>query len=154
MNKLLQPGTKAPDFKLKSTPDQFVSLSDFRGQPVVLIFYPADFSPVCGDELVLFNQTLNEFEKKKTEIIGISVDGIWSHLAYAKDRNLHFPILSDFNPKGKVAKEYGVYREEDGEAERALFLIDKEGIISWSYISPIGVNPGVNGVLEALGKLR
>lgn len=153
-NKPLPKGVKAPDFKLKSTPDQFVSLEDFRGQLVVLIFYPADFSPVCGDELTLFNQLLKEFKKQKAEVLGISVDGVWSHIALAKERNIHFPLLSDFNPKGAVAKKYGVYREEEGEAERSLFVIDKNGIIHWSYISPIGVNPGADEVLEVLRKLR
>ena len=82
--------------------------------------------------------------------MGISVDGIWSHLAFSKDRKLHFPLLSDFEPKGAVARQYGVYREEDGEAERALFVIGAEGLIRWSYVSPVGVNPGADGIIKAL----
>src|ERR1700737_4209485 len=117
----LEPGTPAPDFKLRSTPDQFVSLSDFRGQPLLLAFYPADWSPVCGDQLALYNELLPEFRKLGAEIMGISVDGAWCHLAYSKERNLHFPLLSDFEPKGGVARLYGVYRGNEGLSERALF---------------------------------
>jgi len=150
----LAAGTKAPDFSLKTTPDQKVSLSELRGKPVILVFYPADFSPVCGDEMALFNEVLPEFEKYDTQVLGISVDNVWCHLAFAKDRNLHFPLLADFHPKGEVSKLYNAYREEDGESERALYLIDRAGKIAWGYISPVGVNPGVNGVLEALENLE
>jgi peroxiredoxin len=149
----LPPGTPAPDFTLKSTPDQSVSLSEFRGQPVVLAFYPADFSPVCGDQMVLYNEILSEFKKYNAELLGISVDGSWAHEAFAQSRNLHFPLLSDFEPKGDVARKFGVYRTGDGIAERALFVIDADGVIRWSYCSPIGVNPGADGILAALESL-
>lgn len=149
--KALSPGTKAPDFVLPSTTDQKLSLSSFRDRPVVLVFYPADWSPVCGDQLALYSELHDEFEKYKAQLLGISVDGSWSHLAFMKDRKYRgITLLSDFEPKGRVAKSYGVYREEDGVTERALFVIDKEGVIRWSYVSPIEVNPGVNGILEAL----
>jgi peroxiredoxin len=147
---LLKPGTPAPDFTLHSTPDQSVSLSQFRGNPAILAFYPADFSPVCGDEMTLYNEILPEIQNFGAEIFGISVDGVWCHLAFSKDRNLHFPLLSDFEPKGEVARKYGVYDNQDGICERALFVIDKDGVIRWSYISPIGVNPGAAGILKAL----
>jgi peroxiredoxin len=150
---VLQPGTPAPDFTLKTTPDQTVSLRDFLGHPVVLVFYPADWSPVCGDQLVLYNEVLPEIRKHKAEVLAISVDGIWCHLAFAKDRKLRFPLLSDFEPKGDVARKYGVYRKPDGVAERALFVLDPEGTIRWSYVSPIGVNPGADGILVALEDL-
>lgn len=143
-------GISAPDFTLKTTPDQTVSLKDFRGRPVILAFYPADFSPVCGDEMTLYNEILPEFQRFGAEIVGISVDGVWCHLAFSKDRNLHFPLLSDFEPKGEIARKYGVYRNKDGICERALFVIDKDGIIYWSDVSPIGVNPGAEGLLKAL----
>lgn len=146
----LQPGITAPDFTLRTTPDQSISLSQFRGNPVILVFYPADFSPVCGDEMTLFNELLPEFQRLNAEIIGISVDGVWCHLAFSKEKNLKIPLLTDFEPKGEVAKKYGVYRKKDGIAERALFLLDKDGIIRYSYVSPIGVNPGADGVLKAL----
>lgn len=147
---LLQPGTPAPDFTLHSTPDQAVSLSEFRGRPVILAFYPADWSPVCGDQMALYNQILPEFSGYGAELIGISVDGVWCHAAFARERNLHFPLLADFEPKGAVARQYGAYREHDGTTERALFVIDGEGVIRWSYCSPVGVNPGADGILQAL----
>ena len=146
----LKPGTAAPDFTLHSTPDQTVTLSDLRGRPVVLVFYPADWSPVCSDQLGLYNELLPEFYEFDAQIIGISVDGIWSHVAFSKDRKLHTPLLADFEPKGAVARLYGVYNEKTGEAERALFVIDSEGVIRWSYVSPVGINPGADGILKAL----
>jgi peroxiredoxin len=149
----LPAGTPAPDFTLPSTPDQKVSLSEFRGQPVILVFYPADWSPVCGDELALYQELLSEFQSYGAQLMGISVDGPWSHLAFAQDRHLHFPLLSDFEPKGQVSRLYGVYQEDEGEAGRALFVIDSEGIIRWSYVSPVGVNPGADGILRALEAL-
>jgi len=150
----LPAGAVAPDFTLRSTPDQFVSLSDFRGQPVVLAFYPADWSPVCGDQMTLYNEILPEFKELGAEFLGISVDGAWCHAAFARDRKLHFPLLADFHPKGAVARAYGVYRENDGVSERALFVINPEGIVHWSYVSPIGVNPGAAGILSALEELQ
>jgi peroxiredoxin len=150
----LQPGTPAPDFNLRSTPDQWLTLNEFRGQPVVLAFYPADWSPVCGDQMALYNEMLPEFQQFDTELIGISVDGAWCHAAFARDRKLHFPLLADFEPKGEIARRYGVYRDKDGVSERALFVIDPTGVIHWSYVSPIGVNPGANGILSALEGLQ
>src|SRR5262245_25239533 len=146
----LEPGTKAPDFNLPSTPDQRVSLADFRGRPVVLAFYPEDWSPVCSDQLALYQELLPEFTRFDAELIGISVDGIWCHLAFAKDRNLHFPLLADFEPKGEVSRAYGVYRLPDGTSERALYVIDSDGVVRWSYVSPVGINPGADGILRAL----
>jgi peroxiredoxin len=153
MSEILAPGTPAPDFKLHVTPDQTVSLSELRGKPVILAFYPADWSPVCGDQMALYNEVLSEFRKHDAELLGISVDGAWCHEAYAKDRNYHFPLLADFEPKGAVSRAYGAYRESDGMSERALFVIDKDGIIRWSFISPIGINPGAEGILQALEEL-
>ncbi|HTY24627.1 MAG TPA: redoxin domain-containing protein [Desulfomonilaceae bacterium] len=146
----LKPGVQAPDFCLSTTPDQKVSLSEFRGQPVVLVFYPADWSPVCSDQLALYNELMPEFSGFDAQIIGISVDGVWCHLAFSKDRKLHIPLLADFEPKGAVARQYGVYREKDGESERALFVIDSDGVIRWSHVSPVGINPGADGILKAL----
>jgi peroxiredoxin len=148
-----QVSTKAPEFRLASTPDQKVALSDFLGRPVVLVFYPADWSPVCSDQLSLYTELHEEFANFDAEVMGISVDGIWSHLAFAHDRKYHLPLLSDFEPKGATAKAYGVYRDGDGFSERALFVIDREGIIRWRYVSPVGVNPGADGILRALEAL-
>jgi peroxiredoxin len=150
---ILEPGTEAPDFRLNVTPDQALSLHELRGKPVVLFFYPADWSPVCGDQIALYNQVLPEFKKHHATLVGISVDGVWCHAAFAADRKLHFPLLSDFEPKGDVARKYGVYRQHEGVCERALFVLDEEGVIRWSYVSPIAVNPGADGILDALESL-
>jgi len=150
----LQAGDRAPDFELPATPDQTVMLSEFRGQPVILVFYPEDWSPVCSDQLGLYQAVLPEFQKFGAELIAISVDSAWSHLAFAKDRNLHFPLLADFEPKGDVARAYHVYREVAGTSERALFVVDADGVIRWSYVSPVGVNPGADGILRALEQLN
>jgi peroxiredoxin len=146
----LSPGTRAPDFTLSATPDRTISLRDFRGHPVILAFYPADWSPVCGDQLAVYNEILPEFVRHHATLLGISVDGVWCHQAFSEQRHLHFPLLADFEPKGAVAREYGVYRAADGFADRALFVIDGDGVVRWSYVSPIGVNPGADGILEAL----
>lgn len=153
MAHMLTPGTKAPSFTLPVTPDQKLSLEELRGQPVILAFYPADWSPVCGDEMALFNEVLPEFRRYNAMLLGISVDGVWCHEAFAHARKLKFPLLADFEPKGAVAREYGAYREHEGVTERALFVIDKDGVIQWSYCSPVAVNPGADGILEALEKL-
>jgi peroxiredoxin len=150
----LSPGARAPEFSLQATPDQAVSLGDFRGKLLFLFFYPADWSPVCGDQVVIYNELLGEFRGLGAEVCGVSVDGAWCHLAFAKDRKLQYPLLADFEPKGAVARSYGVYRDKDGTSERALFLIDGESIVRWSYVSPIGINPGADGVLQALEDFR
>ena len=151
---LLAPGVQAPEFTLHSTPDQVVSLSDFRGQPVILAFYPSDWSPVCGDQMALYNEILPEFSRYGAQLLGISVDGVWCHTAFHADRKLRFPLLADFEPKGGVARQYRAYREEEGTTERALYVIDGGGIVRWSYVSPISVNPGADGIMEALKGLR
>ena len=153
MDAILGRGTAAPEFTLHVTPDQSLSLTELRGKPVILAFYPADWSPVCGDQMALYNEILPEFQKYDAQLLGVSVDGVWCHEAFAKDRHLHFPLLADFEPKGAVAQTYGVYRKSDGVSERALFVIDKAGIIAWSYVSPIAVNPGADGILQALDEL-
>lgn len=151
---ILTAGTKAPNFNLRATPDQLISLSDFKGRPVILVFYPADWSPVCSDQLAIYNELLSEFRHYRAEMLGISVDSVWCHLAFENQRKLHFPLLSDFEPKGEVSREYGVYREQTGTSERALFVIDEEGYIKWSYLSPYNVNPGAEGILSTLENLQ
>jgi peroxiredoxin len=120
---------------------------------VILAFYPSDWSPVCGDQMGLYNEILPEFHKFGAQLLGISVDGPWCHRAFAEARRFHFPLLSDFEPKGAVARQYGAYRTKEGVSERALFVIEKSGIISWSYCSPVAVNPGADGILQALENL-
>jgi len=153
MSTILQAGTLAPDFDLYAAPNQKLSLRESRGKPVILAFYPADWSPVCGDQMSLYNEVLAEFQKYGAELLGVSVDGVWCHEAFAKDRHLQFPLLSDFEPKGEISRLYGVYRAEEGVSERALFVIDRQGVISWSYLSPVAINPGADGILEALEEL-
>jgi peroxiredoxin len=150
MTDILTKGTRAPGFTLHVTPDQTLSLDELAGRRVILAFYPADWSPVCGDQMSLYNHVLPEFHRHGAELLGISVDGAWCHQAFAHDRKLHFALLADFEPKGAVARSYGAYRTAEGVAERALFVIDEKGMIAWSYCSPIAVNPGADGILDAL----
>ena len=147
---ILGAGAPAPDFALHSTPDQILRLGELRGKPVVLAFYPADWSPVCGDQMALYNEMREEFAELNAQLVGISVDGVWCHAAFAKARKLHFPLLSDFEPKGAVSRAYGAYRTAEGISERALFVLDAVGVIRWSYLSPVGVNPGADGIFKAL----
>jgi peroxiredoxin len=150
---VLPAGSEAPGFELQSKPDETLSLSALGGRPVVLVFYPNDWSPVCSDQLALYQELMPEFDRFEAQLVGISVDSIWSHLAFAENRHLRFPLLADFEPKGELARRYGVYRSADGTSERALYVIDRDGVISWSYVSPVGINPGADGILRALEEL-
>jgi peroxiredoxin len=146
----LRPGTVAPDFMLHSTPDQQIGLRDFRGRRLILAFYPADWSPVCDDEMTLYSAIVPDFKHHGAEILGISVDGAWCHAAYKAHHKIQFALLSDFEPKGDVARRYGVYATRYATSERALFVVDETGVIRWSHVSPIGVNPGADGIFDAL----
>ena len=148
----LPEGTPAPDFTLHSMPDEMVSLHDFRGQPVILAFYPADWSPFSNDELALYNKLLPEFARLKAELLGISVDGVWSHLAFAQQRQLRFPLLSDFEPKGAVARAYGVYRVEEGTSAHALFVLDADQVISLESRLPSGSSTRVLKICSPLSR--
>jgi peroxiredoxin len=150
---ILPADATAPDFRLPASTGEEIQLSTLRGTAVILAFYPADWSPVCGDQMTLYNEVLPMFEDYGGRLLGISVDGAWSHRAFADARNLRFPLISDFEPKGAVARAYGVYRQEQGTAARALFVIDPEGMIVWSYLSPPGINPGAEGILQALERI-
>ena len=150
----LAPGTPAPGFSLPSTAGSEISLRELRGRPVILAFYPADWSAVCGEQMALYNEILDMFAEFDAQLLGISVDGLWSHRAYAESRKLRFPLLSDFEPKGAVARQYGVYRKPEGTSERALFVLDQKGVIRWRYVSPSDVNPGADGILKALEQIR
>jgi peroxiredoxin len=150
MSQIISAGTLAPDFTLRQSPDRQLTLSELRGKSVILAFYPADFSPVCGDQMALYNETLEEFSRLNAQLLGISVDSAWCHAAFAAARHLKFPLLADFEPKGAIAMRYGAYDQEEGTSERALFVIDPEGVVRWSYLSPMGVNPGADGILDAL----
>ncbi len=151
---MLKTGTQAPDFSLNTTPDQKLSLSQLKGKRVILAFYPADWSPVCGDQMALYNEMLKIFSKHNAQLLGISVDSKWCHMAFAQDRKLHFPLLADYEPKGAVAKLYDVYDNEEGQCKRALYVIDEVGVIRWSYLSPVGINPGADGIIDALNEMK
>jgi peroxiredoxin len=152
--KALDVGTLAPELSLPSTTGDTITLNNYQGRPVILVFYPADFSSVCGDQLALYNEMLPLFEEHEAQVLGISVDGIWCHQAFAEQRHLQFPLLSDFEPKGSVARSFGVFDAKQGINKRALFVIDAEGVIRWNHVSPAGVNPGADGILKALASLE
>jgi peroxiredoxin len=147
------PGEHAPDFALPRSPNDRLSLAELRGAPAVLAFYPADWSPVCSDQMALYQAAMSEFARYDASVVGLSVDGVWCHRAFANDRGIEFPLLADFEPKGEVARRYGVY-DADGTAERALFVLDADGVVAWNHLSPPDVNPGADGILDALSSLR
>jgi len=147
-------GNQAPDFVLSSESGDLLALSDFRGRPVVLVFYPADNTSVCASQLTLYNEAFQMFSEYDAQLLGISVDDQASHQEFARKLSLRFPLLSDDDPIGEIARAYGVYDEEDQVSERALFVLDTQGNVSWRYVAPRGVNPGANGILEALESLR
>lgn len=146
----LPPGTPAPDFVLPRSAHASVSLGDFLGRRLVLAFYPADWEPVSREQLALYEEYAPAFEGLRTGVVGISPDGVWSHAAFAREVGMRFPLLSDSQPKGAVARAYGVYLEDKDSSSRALFVVDERGIIRWSRTYPGLVNPGVDGILCAL----
>jgi peroxiredoxin len=148
----LEVGIKAPDFSLPDASKRTVRLSDFRGKNVILCFYPLDWSPACSDQLSLYQSDLKEFERCNTQLLCISVDNIYSHGAWAAVRGLTFPLLSDFHPKGEVAKLYNVWRQTDGFSERALYVVDPTGIIRYKIVSPHLDN--IPDIYELLDQVR
>jgi peroxiredoxin len=151
---IIQPGTPAPSFSLADQSGAPVTLADMRGKPAIIAFYPADWSPVCGDQMALYNEVLPVFKEAGAELFGVSVDSMWCHAAFAENRKLRFRLLADFEPKGAVARRFGAYHDSDGTSERALFVLDPRGVVSWSYLSPIAVNPGADGILDALDAMK
>jgi peroxiredoxin len=135
-NDPLREGTAAPDFVLLDAHANRIGLADFKGRPVVLVFYPLDWSPTCSDQLSLYQSELGEFERLDTELVGISVDSIYCHGAWAAVRGIKLPLLADFHPKGETARRYNVWRERDGFSERALYVVDHGGIIRYGHVSP------------------
>jgi len=147
---VIEPGTKAPDFSLPDQDGHQVSLADFAGQRLLLVFYPLDFSPVCTDQLSLYQEVLGEIEAQGAKVVGISVDSSYCHHAFREKLNLTMPLLADFNPKGKVSQDYGAWIEGAGISNRALVLID-DGTVTWSHVSPSPVEiPGANLIFDAL----
>jgi peroxiredoxin len=147
---VIEPGAQAPDFTLPDQDGNKVSLADFRGQTLVLVFYPADFSPVCTDQLSVYQEVLGQFEERGAKLLGISVDGAFCHRAFRTHMSLDFPLLADFHPKGEVAKAYGVWSDEHGVSGRALVMVGPSGIVEWSYMSPPLEVPGANLIFDAL----
>jgi peroxiredoxin len=144
-------GTKAPDFSLPDHDGNQVSLSDFAGRKLVLCFYPLDFSPVCSDQLSLYQEVLGEIEGRGASLVGVSVDSSFCHHAFRKDRGLTMPLLSDFNPKGEVSRAYGAWIDSVDHGNRSLVLIDQQGTVSWSHASPTPLEiPGANLIFDAL----
>jgi peroxiredoxin len=155
LNQPLPVGADAPDFELPDASGQPVRLSDFRGRPVVLVFYPLDWSPGCSQQLDLYEQESEEFRSRDAQLLAISVDSIYSHGAWAAVRGLSFPLLADFQPKGEVARRYGVWREADGFSERALYVVDPEGRIVYSHVSPyLHHIPDIYELLDAVDAAR
>jgi peroxiredoxin len=155
VNEPLPVGAQAPDFALPDASGQTVRLSDFHGQPVVLVFYPLDWSPGCSQQLDLYEQEIEEFRSRGAQLLAVSVDSLYSHGAWAAVRGLSFPLLADFQPKGEVARSYGVWREHDGFSERALYVIDPNGRIAHSHVSPyLHHIPDIYELLEAVDAAR
>jgi peroxiredoxin len=147
---VIETGSAAPDFALRDQDGEKVSLADFRGQTVVLVFYPADFSPTCTDQLSVYQEVLGELEERGAKLVGISVDGAFCHKAFQDHLNLTMPLLADFHPKGEVAKAYGVWSEDYGVAGRALVMVGPDGKVQWTYMSPPLEVPGANLIFDAL----
>jgi peroxiredoxin len=144
-------GEPAPDFTLRDQDGEDVSLSDYKGRKVMLVFYPADFSPVCGDQLSIYQEIKPELTDRGLELLGISVDGVWAHRAFREKLGLDTTLLADFEPKGEVARAYGSYIEGAGIANRTLVLVDENGMVAWTYESPTpGEFPGANVIFDAL----
>jgi peroxiredoxin len=151
VNEPLAPGTKAPDFTLPDATGAPVSLADFRGKPLVLVFYPLDWSPGCSQQLDLYQQEIDEFRARGAQVVAVSVDSVYSHGAWSAVRGLEIPLLSDFHPKGEVAKQYNVWRNTDGFSERALYVVDADGVIVYSHVSPyLHHIPDLDELLDAV----
>jgi peroxiredoxin len=147
---MIEAGSAAPEFSLPDQDGNRFSLSDHRGRTVVLVFYPADFSRVCTDQLSIYQEVLPQFEEAGAQLLGISVDGAFCHKAFQEHHGLTIPLLADFHPKGEVAKAYGVWSEDHGVASRALVMVGPDGVVQWSYLSPPLEAPGANLIFDAL----
>jgi peroxiredoxin len=152
---MIEPGTPAPDFTLPDQDGNTVSLADLKGQTSVLAFYPLDFSPVCTDQLNAYQEVLPELEARGTKLYGVSVDSAFCHKAFQRHLGITIPLLADFEPKGEVARKYGVYIDERGHNRRALVMVDPDGIVRWSHESPSPLEiPGANLIFDALDEQR
>jgi peroxiredoxin len=146
----LPPGTPAPEFTLPRTSHSAVSLADFRGRRVVLVFHPADWEPVSTQQLTLYQDHLAEFNRLGAVLLAVSPDQIWCHEAFARDTGIRYPLLSDGHPQAAVSRAFGVTGAQQESSLRALFVIDGGGVIRWSQTYPAAMNPGVGSILAAL----
>jgi len=147
---VIEAGTKAPGFSLPDQDGNEVSLADFAGRKLVLAFYPLDFSPVCTDQLSLYQEVLAEIDSRGASLVGISVDSSYCHRAFREQLGLRMPLLADFNPKGEVSRAYGAWIDQVDHGNRSLVLID-EGEVKWAYASPSPLEiPGANLIFDAL----
>jgi peroxiredoxin (alkyl hydroperoxide reductase subunit C) len=150
---MISAGEPAPEFTLRNQDGEKVSLSDFRGRKVLLVFYPLDFSPVCTDQLSIYQEVKPEVEAAGLTMVGISVDSGFAHKAFQESLGIDIPLLADFEPKGEVARAYGAYVEKFGHANRSLVLIDEEGAVEWAHESPTPLEiPGANLIFDALDR--
>jgi peroxiredoxin len=148
---VIEPGQPAPEFTLPNHRGEPVSLADYRGRRLVLCFYPSDFSPVCSDQLSIYQEVLGEIQAAGADLLGISTDGSWSHNAFRKQLGLEMPLLADFHPKGEVSRAYGAYLEDWGTPNRSLVLIDEQGVVRWTHAEPTPQTiPGANLIFDAL----
>ena len=148
---MIAAGEEAPDFSLPNHKGEPVSLSDFRGKRVLLVFYPNDFSPVCSDQLSIYQEVKPSLDEAGLQVLGVSIDHSWAHRAFRKHLNLEFTLLADFHPKGEVARLYGAYLEDYGTTNRSLVLVDSDGIVRWVHESPTPLEiPGANLIFDAL----
>jgi mycoredoxin-dependent peroxiredoxin len=144
-------GSPAPDFTLKDQNQKEVSLSSFRGNKrVVIVFYPLDWSPVCTNEHACLVNDMKRFDQLDAQVLGLSVDSVWSHKAYAEKMGIHYPLLADFQPRGAVAEKYGVFLADKGITGRAISIIDRDGKLAWHKNYDIPVVPGLDEVAKAL----
>lgn len=152
---MIEAGEPAPEFTLRDQDGKRVSLSDYRGRKVLLIFYPLDFSPVCSDQLSVYQEVKPQIEAKGVELVGISVDSGFAHKAFQRELGIDTTLLADFEPKGEVARAYGAYIEKVGHANRSLVLVDEEGTVEWAHESPTPLEiPGANLIFDALDSDR
>jgi peroxiredoxin len=151
---VIEAGAPAPDFTLLDEDGQPVSLAGLRGRPVLLVFYPADFSPVCTDQLSVYQESLAEFESRGVQLLGISVDGVFCHKAFQRDLGVTIPLLADFHPKGEVARAYGVWSDKYGVSGRALVLVDPDGTVEWAYESPALEYPEPELIFQKLARFE
>ena len=149
---MIEAGAPAPDFRLPDQDGKKVSLEDLRGKRTVLVFYPLDFSPVCTDQLNVYNEVLDDLDRLGAKLYGVSVDSAYCHKAFQSHLGIRIPLLADFHPKGAVAKAYGVYDEKWGSSARALVMIDPDLNVKWTHRSPSALEiPGANLIFDALG---